>query len=167
MGHTIDELHADDLDAVLAIYAHYVLQTTATFHARVPTRAEMRALVCFNQPRYATFVIRAEGEARTIDGYVLLAQHKAREAYDGTAEVSVYLRPERIGQGLGSQALRFIESYARTQGLHVLVATLCGDNARSVALFVRHGYTQCAHYREVGRKFGQWLDVVAYQKLLA
>jgi phosphinothricin acetyltransferase len=152
------------LDEVLQIYSHYVLNTTATFHARQPTREEMRALVFFARERYRTFVILAGGE---VCGYVLVSQHKPREAYDGTAEVSVYLKPAYTGRGIGSLALQHIEAFAREQGLHVLVATITGENERSIRLFAQSGYEKCAHYREVGRKFGRLLDVVAYQKILS
>jgi GNAT superfamily N-acetyltransferase len=101
------------LDEVLQIYTHYVLNTTATFHARPPTREEMRKMVFFDREYYRTFVI-CDGEK--VCGYVYLAQHKAREAYDGTAEVSVYLRPDYTGQGLGSLALKTHRGVRQTAG---------------------------------------------------
>lgn len=151
------------LDEVLQIYTHYVLHTSATFHARPLTRQEMRKLVFFDGEKYKTFVICAEAG---VCGYVLITQHKNREAYDGTAEITVYLKPAYTGQGLGSMAISYIEEYAKRQKLHVLVATICGQNEASIRLFEKNGYSQCAHYKEVGQKFGQLLDVVAYQKII-
>lgn len=152
------------LDDALHIYTHYVLNTTATFHARSLSREEMRELVFFDDPKYKTFVICDETE---VCGYVFIAQHKKREAYDGTAEVSVYLRPTHTGKGLGGCAVKYIEEYARTQNIHVLIATICGQNEESINLFKKNGYSQCAHYKEVGQKFGQLLDIVAYQKIIS
>lgn len=152
------------LDEVLQIYTHYVLNTTATFHSRPLKREEMREIVFFNNEKYKAFVICEETE---ICGYVLITQHKKREAYDGTAEVTVYLKPAYIGKGLGSMAVKYIEKYAKKQGLHVLVATICGQNEESIRLFEKNGYSQCAHYNEVGQKFGLLLDVVAYQKIIS
>ncbi|HWQ61179.1 MAG TPA: GNAT family N-acetyltransferase [Negativicutes bacterium] len=157
------EMNERYLDEVLQIYTHYVLNTTATFHARPLTREDMKALVFFGRERYKTFVICEEEE---VCGYVFIAQHKPREAYDGTAEVSVYLKPAFIGKGIGSLAVQYIEEYAKKQGLHVLVATITGENEQSIALFARNGYEKCAHYKEVGQKFGRLLDVVAYQKII-
>ncbi len=151
------------LDTVLQIYTYYVLNTTATFHARPLTREEVREIVFFASERYKTFVICADEE---VCGYVLLTQHKKREAYDGTAEVTIYLQPDFIGKGIGSLAIGHIEEYARKQKLHVLVATISGENEKSIRLFANNGYTKCAHYREVGQKFGRLLDVVAYQKII-
>ena len=81
----------------------------------------------------------------------------------------MYLKPDCIGVGLGSLGLQHLEEYARKQGIHVLVATICGENEneKSIHLVERNGYFRCAHYKEVGLKFGQYLDIVGYQKILA
>lgn len=159
----IEEITAAHLPVVLDIYNYYVQNTTATFHAKPLTSEQMHELVFFDHPVYRTFIIK---EGTEICGYTLITQHKKREAYDGTAEVTIYLKPGFIGKGIGTYAIRHIEDYARKKELHVLVATICGQNENSIRLFERNGYEKCAHYREVGMKFGQWLDVVAYQKIL-
>lgn len=160
---SFDEIKNSDLPIVMEIYNHYVLNTTATFHSRALTLEEMKELVFFENPKYKTFVIKYFKE---IYGYVILAEHKKREAYDGTAEVTVYLRTKCIGKGIGTKALKHIEEYAKTNNIHVLIATICGANEKSIDIFIRNGYEKCAHYKETGRKFGQLLDVVAYQKII-
>lgn len=157
-------LQEADLPNVVDLYNHYVLNTTSTFHELPFMMESIRELVFFESSVYQTFVIN---ENECFCGYVLLTQHKKREAYDRTAEVTIYLRPDWIGKGLGSKAVMFIEDYARERGIHALVATICGENEKSINLFARNGYSKCAHYREVGRKFGQWLDVVAYEKIIS
>lgn len=159
-----EQLREEHLQAVLDIYTHYILNTTATFHTHPLTVDGMRELVLFEKPRYRTFVIY-EGEA--LCGYVMVAQHKSREAYDTTAEVSIYLKPDYPGRGIGGRALAFIERFAQTQDIHVLVATICGENSRSMHVFEQSGYIKCAHYKEVGRKFGRYLDIVVYQKIIS
>ncbi|MBP2635498.1 MAG: hypothetical protein H6Q72_1405 [Firmicutes bacterium] len=158
------EMKEEYLDEVLQIYTYYVLNTTATFHSQPLKQEEMHEIVFFNSEKYKTFVICEETE---LCGYVLITQHKKREAYDRTAEVTIYLKPAYIGKGLGSMAVNYIEEYAKIQGLHVLVATICGQNEASIRLFKNSGYAQCAHYKEVGQKFGRLLDVVAYQKIIS
>ncbi len=152
-----------DLPETSALYNHYVLHSTATFHAHEMDTDEFRDMVVFDDPKYVTYVMRDKG---ALAGYVLLTQHKKREAYDDTAEVTVYLQPGLTHKGFGSAAIQFIEGIAREKGLHVLVATICGENAASIGVFAKNGYEKCAHYKEVGQKFGQLLDVVAYQKIL-
>jgi phosphinothricin acetyltransferase len=58
------------------------------------------------------------------------------------------------------------EEFAQRTGIHVLIVTICGENNMSIKLFEKNGYFKCAHYKEVGKKFGQWLNVVAYQKII-
>lgn len=162
--YSLREMTEEYLDEVLQIYTHYVLNTTATFHSQPLTREAMREIVFFNNEKYKTFVIREEAE---VCGYVLITPHKKREAYDGTAEVTIYLKPAYTGRGLGSMAITHMEEYAKKHKLHVLVATICGQNEKSIRLFEKNGYGKCAHYKEVGQKFGQLLDVVVYQKILS
>ncbi len=158
-----EELKEEYLPEVASIYNYYVLNTSATFHAHPLSTDEMRELVFFESPRYKTYAIVDD---HTLFGYLIITQHKKREAYDGTAEVTIYLKPEYTGKGIGSPALRFAEEVAKKFGIHVLVATICGENNMSIKLFEKNGFVKCAHYKEVGKKFGQWLDVVAYQKII-
>ncbi len=153
----------EDLPALLQIYNHYVRTSTATFHLAELSVEEFRPILFPDHPRFGAWTIAADGQPA---GYVILARYKTREAYDGTAEVTVYLGPEFVGKGLGRAAVEFAESRAREHGFHVLVSIICGENEASIGLFETLGYTKCAHHHEVGRKFGRWLDVVCYEKLL-
>ena len=156
----IKEEHVEELRA---IYLYYINHSTATFHKREISTDEMRDLVLFNHPKYEGYIMRCQ---ETLCGYVLLTQYKTREAFDQTAEVTIYLKKGYEGQGLGSRALEFIENRAKTKELHTLVALICGENTGSIALFEKHYYTKCAHYKEVGHKFNRWLDLVCYQKII-
>lgn len=158
-----EEVKEEHLKELLDIYSYYVFNTTATFHDHTVTMEEMKELVIFDNPVYKTFIIKAD---EVICGYVILTQHKKREAYRKTAEVTIYLKPEYTGKKIGTKAISHIEDYARKVGMHALVATICGQNAKSINLFIHCGYFNCAHYKEVGSKFGQVLDVVCYEKIL-
>lgn len=160
----IEELREEHLQAVLDIYTYYILHTTATFHTHALTLNDMREIVFFDNDKYKAFIIKEEDG---ICGYAILTQYKKREAYNGTAEVTVYLKHDCVGKGIGSLAVRFIERLAKEKGFHVLLAIICGENDRSIALFEKNGYIKCAHYKEVGMKFGRLLDVVSYEKLLS
>ena len=163
LQHVVEKMKEDHLDAVLQIYTHYILNTTATFHEEVLTRDEMRELVFFPNSHHQTFVVLDGDE---VCGYAYIAPHKKREAYDATAEVTIYLKPGEEGKGIGSLVFRQLEEYARQHDFHVLIATICSQNEASLRLFERNGFERCAHYKEVGRKFGQWLDIIACQKIL-
>lgn len=153
----------EDIVTLLEIYNHYVINTTATFHEAPLSEKEMAALIFFDQPRYMTYTLELDS---CVLGYVILSQHKKREAYDSTGEVTLYLNPEHVGRGLGKKAVAFIEGIAKENDFHVLIATVSGENRVSMELFEKMGYSKCAHYHQVGRKFGRWLDVVALEKIL-
>ncbi len=162
-GYTLREIKEEDLEKVTEIYNHYVQNTTATFHQYTLQPEEMKPLVFFDNAKYMAFVIIGKGD---ICGYCLLTQFKTREAYNHTAEITVYLDPNHVGKGIGSRAVKHIEDFANSKDIHVLVAVICGENDKSIKLFERNGYFKCAHYKEVGKKFGRLLDVVSYQKIL-
>jgi phosphinothricin acetyltransferase len=152
-----------DLGPLLEIYNYYVRTSTATFHIAELDQTEFQYILFPDYPRFGAWTLFAEGRAA---GYVILARHKSREAFDGTAEVTVYLHPDFTGRSLGRAAGEFAESRARERGFHSLLASICAENTASVALFERLGYIKCAHQHQVGRKFDRWLDVVFYEKLL-
>jgi L-amino acid N-acyltransferase YncA len=150
------------LPELLAIYNHYIKNSTATFHIEPMTMAEMRELV-FLQAPYQSYAIY---QGTKLAGYCILHQYKKRPSYNDTAEITIYLKPEASGQQIGTQAVQFLETQARQAQFHSLIASICGENEPSIRLFERNGYQKCAHYREIGYKFSRYLDVVDYQKLL-
>lgn len=156
----IDQQH---LNEIKEIYNYYVVNTTISFHTVELDIDEMKASVMNKNPRYASYVIYQDHE---IKGYVLITQYKNKQAYDICGEVTIYLKPDCLGQGLGRQALLFIEGVAREQGFHTLIATICMDNVRGKSLFEKNGYEQCALFKEIGYKFDRKLDIGSFQKML-
>lgn len=159
-----EEAKEEHLQEVLDIYTYYVLNSTATFHKHIPTTEEMREILFFDNDRHKSYVLIEDG---VICGYAILARYGKREAYDITAEVTVYLKNDCIGKGIGRQAVSFLEKAAKEKGFHALIAIICGENTQSISLFERCGYLKCAHYREVGMKFDRLLDVVCYEKIIS
>ncbi|HEX7712893.1 MAG TPA: GNAT family N-acetyltransferase [Bacillota bacterium] len=154
----------EHIPELLAIYNYYIEKSTATFHLDPVNSEEMAEILFYTNPRFQAFVI-SDSSAK-ICGYCILARFKKREAYDTTAEVTVYLAPEFTGKGIGSLAVKFIEEKARERNFHSLIAVICGENEASIRLFKGLGYVQCALYKEVGKKFGRFLDIVCYQKII-
>jgi phosphinothricin acetyltransferase len=162
-GICIEVLGPGDIEAARRIYNHYVETSTATFHTDPVSTEEFVDLVLFDDARYRTFAIRVDG---TLVGYGLAGAYKSRCAYGDASEVAVYLAPDATRKGLGPMALDVIEEHAREVGLHVLIAGVCTENEASLRLFIRAGYEPCAHFRQVGNKFGRRLDVRYFQKIL-
>lgn len=158
-----EELKKEEIEEILHIYNYYVLNSSATFHKHIVDLEEMKSIVFFKGPVYKTFAIKNKGN---ICGYVLITTFYKREGFNGTAEVSIYLDHRYKGKGIGRLALDFIEEYAKSFGLHSLVAIICSENTESIRLFETEGYNICGHYKEAGTKFGRKLDVLVFQKIL-
>jgi L-amino acid N-acyltransferase YncA len=124
---------------------------------------ELEEFIYLNHPRYKAFMIY---DRDLVVGYCFLTAHKKRQAYDRTAEVTIYLDPTRCGKGIGKTALVYLEEVARNVGISNLIGVITGENQSSIAAFRKAGYIQCAHFKNVGEKFGRVLDVVAFQKEL-
>ena len=155
------------LPFVCAVYNDYVLHSAATFHIRTQDPDGMRPLVIPPDPRYRSYIIaRRDTPEGPWLGYACYMPYHPREAYEGTVSVALYLRPEHTGRGIGRLALAHLEAEAAKEGFHVLLAHISGDNTPSLTLFDRAGYRRCSHYHEIGQKFGRWLDVVAFEKIL-
>lgn len=151
------------LEDALFIYQWYVKNSTATFQIHDSTLTEMHELLFFTDPTYRSFAVL---ENTRCIGYGIITQFKKREAFDRTAEITIYLETTATRKGYGREVLEYLEEFARTQGFHALVALISGENTGSCKLFARNGYTQCAQYREVGFKFNRWIDLVCYEKIL-
>jgi L-amino acid N-acyltransferase YncA len=152
-----------DLPKIKEIYDYYIVNSTATFHSEAITLEELREFLFLDNPKYPAFLIKEDDE---IIGYCFLTPYKKRQAYDRTAEVSLYLKPGWTGRGIGKIAMKHLETAAKNAGIRVLITTLSGDNIASIRLGESLGFTKCAHLKNVGEKFGKVLDVVMYQKEL-
>ena len=160
---TFQKATLNDLVAIKEIYDYYILHTNATFHTDPISFEELREMIPFYDKKYQSFLVKAEDKTA---GYCYLAPFKKRQAYDRTAEATVYLKPEYCGMGIGFQTVSHLEEVAKKKDIKVLVGTITGTNENSIRLFARCGFEKCAHYKQVGRKFDELLDVVAYQKIL-
>lgn len=143
------------------IYDWYIRNSTATFHTEPISIEQLKDFIYVHHSVYRSFMIFT---ADQVAGYCYLTCYKKRQAYDRTAEVTIYLKPDFCNKGLGKIALAHLEEKAIGTGIKNLVGIISGDNLGSIALFEHAGYTKCAHFRNVGEKFNKVLDVVAYQK---
>jgi phosphinothricin acetyltransferase len=157
------DINKNDLEIVKDIYDYYILNSTATFHTEKISIRELGESMSIDHPKYNSFLIKYNGKTC---GYCCISRYKKRQAYDRTAEITVYLMPEFTGKGIGKLAVEKLEKIARQKGISVLIGIIAGDNYQSINLFEKCGYEKCAHYKQIGEKFGKILDVVAYQKIL-
>ena len=152
-----------DLPAINTIYNHYVLHSTCTYQTEPSTEAERAEWFAAHGPKHPVTVAVMAGE---IVGWGSLSRFHPRAAYGNTVEDSVYLHHERRGQGIGSLLLADLIARAEALGHHCIIGGIDADQKASIALHAKHGFVSAAHLREVGFKFGRWLDVVWMQRML-
>jgi L-amino acid N-acyltransferase YncA len=155
------EMTENDLDFVKEIYDDYILKTTYTFDIEPSTVSKLKEEIPIRHPVYKSFIISADGVDR---GYCYYSQFKKRPAYNRTAEVSVYLKNDCTGKGIGKHALEHITGCAANYGIKNLIAVISEENLISIEFVQKNGFIPCGHLRNVGEKFGRILDVVYYQK---
>ena len=153
-----------DLSTINEIYNHYVHHSTCTYQLEPETLASRQAWFQAHPPiKYPVTVIELAGQ---VVGWGSLSKFRDRAAYDGTVEASVYIRHDCHRRGLGRAILLDLIERARLTGFHTLLGGASADQTASVKLQESLGFTHVAHFREVGYKFGQWLDVVFMQLML-
>jgi phosphinothricin acetyltransferase len=156
-----NEMTEGDLPFVKEVYEYYIANSTATFHIGDITIDEIKEFIHISHPRYKSFTILYD---KAPAGYCYFNYYKKRQAYDRTAEVTLYLKPEFCGKGIGRVTMQFLQDEAKKVGLKNLLGVISGDNHESIVLFEKMGYSKCAHFKNVGEKFDRLLDVVVYQK---
>lgn len=154
-----------DADAVARIYAHHVLHGTASFDTEPPDAAFWRDKIAAILTKGWPFLI-AEVEG-AVAGYAYAAQFRDRPAYAHTCEDSIYIAPERMGQGIGSTLLAALVEASRAHGFEQMIAVIGGAEPASVALHAKCGFVEAGRMRGVGRKFGRTLDTLYMQRALA
>ena len=157
------DIHESDFEFIKEVYDYYILTSTATYYTEKISVNELKDFILTGHKKYKSYLIKANN---AYCGFCYLSQYKKRQAYDRTAEISLYLKPEFTGQGIGRTVLKHLEKVARKNGICVLLAIISGDNESSVQLFEKSGYEKCAHFKQVGEKFNKILDVVSYQKII-
>lgn len=153
----------EDAPSILEIYNHEVLTSTVTFDLVPRTLAEQELWITDRSGAHVVLVVEDDGE---VVGFGALSQYRERAGYATTVEDSVYVHEDHRGQGVGRLLLAELVDRATAHGFHALMAKVVGDHQASINLHAAAGFEVVGHEREVGRKFGRWLDVVLLERLL-
>jgi putative acetyltransferase len=159
----IDRATLDDVPAVLALANWAAEHTAANFATSPEPLADWVASWQGTHERYPWLVARQGG---SVVGFAKASAHRARHAYDWTAEVSVYVDPAWHGRGVGRALYALLISTLRAQGYVTLLAGVVPPNPASERLHERAGFVRCGTYRRAGWKFSRWHDVVYFERHL-
>ncbi|CDO68705.1 hypothetical protein BN946_scf184652.g32 [Trametes cinnabarina] len=166
---TIRNATDDDLNAILDIYNDQILNGTATFHTQIQTLEErvqwLTNLRAENYPCIVAEVTDDESGSKQTVGWANLWHYNMRQAYDGSAELSLYVHHAFRGKGIGERLLQGLLEETRKQGsrFHTIIALVTTENERTINFWQKQGFMHCGTLREVGYKFGRWLDVAYLQ----
>jgi len=154
----------EDAEATRQIYNAEVATSTATFDLVPRSLAEQREWLTARSGAHAVLV--AQDEAEGVVGFASLSPWRTRPAYATSVEDSVYVHRDHRGRGIGKALLGELLNVATAHGFHAVFARIVGDHEASTKLHEARGFEIVGTEREVGRKFGRWLDVVVMELLL-
>jgi phosphinothricin acetyltransferase len=155
----------DDAEAIREIYNVEVATSTATFDLVPRTLEVQREWLAARSGAHA--VVVAVDDAGTVCAFGSLSPWRDRPAYSTSVEDSVYVHRDHHGQGLGKLVLGELLAIATRHGFHAVMARIVGGHEASIALHRACGFEVVGTEKEIGRKFGKWLDVVLMERLLA
>lgn len=155
---------SSDITQMAAIYSHHVRHGTASFELEPPSLAALagRFTKCCEVGLPVLVII---GPKNHIVGFAYLSAFHHRAAFNHTVEDSIYIHPNWTGQGLGKILLTALIERARGTGKRQIMAVIGdSDNQASIGLHRAMGFVPIGIARDIGFKFGRFLDVVYMQR---
>lgn len=153
----------EDLDAVEAIYAAEVAEGSATFDTEPPPRERWEAKLASTHAADHFLVAVADG---SVVGFAYSGPYRERGAYTHTRETTVYIAAGMAGRGAGRRLYDELLRRVAASGAHTVMAAIALPNEASEGLHRACGYERLGVMREVGHKFGRWIDVAWWQRVL-
>lgn len=165
----------EDLPGILAIYNEVIETSTAVYALAPTTLAERQAWFDARTAAGHPVLVAATGGAESggaasggaVVGFASFGEFRgAWPGYRYSVEHSVHVHRDQRGQGLGTALVQALLPLAVAMGKHVMIGGIDAANSGSLRMHERLGFERVAHFREVGHKFGRWLDLVFVQRLL-
>ena len=153
----------EDARQLCEIYNHYVLETSITFEEQPVSQEEMSQRI---EETLQTLPWLVWEEDSHLLGFSYASKWKGRCAYRYSVESTVYLRSDAVGKGLGARLYAALLEALRQRQFHTVIGGIALPNRASVALHERFGFEKVAQFKQVGSKFGEWIDVGYWQLLL-
>lgn len=153
-----------DASGITNIYNHYIRESTVTFEEEEISSDELLSRMQKAEASGLPLLI-AEDNGNLV-GYAYATKWKERSAYRFSVEISVYVAHQHHGKGWGSKLYDALFAKLRKQDVHLVIGGITLPNDASIALHKKFGMEKVAHFKEVGFKFGNWLDVGYWQRKL-
>ncbi len=161
----VREANEADLPGILEIYNDVIRTSTAVYAVESVTLEERGAWLAARRAR--GFPVLVAMDAGVVAGFASFGDWRGQWAgYRYTVEHSVHVRADVRRRGVGRELVEALIPRARDLGMHVMIGGIDASNLDSILFHQRLGFERVAHFREVGRKFGRWLDLVFMQRWL-
>lgn len=161
---TIRPVRETDLPDILEIYNHVILNTTAVYSYEPHTLAMRKAW--YDDKVHDGYPIFVAEDGGRVAGLSTYGPFRAWPAYKYTVENSVYVAADQRSKGIARLLMTPLIEAAAAQGYHAIIASIDATNEASLRLHRSFGFEEVAHFREVGYKFGRWLDLKFLELLL-
>jgi len=160
----IRPVEREDAGAICGIYNYYVRETTITFEEDPVSEKEMAGRIDKITSTHPWFVLEEGGE---LVAYAYASPWRVRSAYRFSAELTVYVHKDQRGRGLGSVLYSHLIQAMTERGTHCLYGVIALPNEGSTAIHEKLGFSKCGHFHQVGFKFGKWIDVGYWEKVVS
>ena len=154
----------NDAAKIVDIYNHYISESVVTFEQEIISADIMQERISKVLDSKLPWLV-AEQDSNII-GYCYATPWKERSAYRFSVEATVYLHPQVKGLGWGSQLYQSLFEQLKQKQIHAVMGGITLPNEASIKLHEKFGMNKVAHFKQVGYKFEQWLDVGYWQKIL-
>lgn len=159
----IRSCNAEDITSICNIYNHHIDKSVATFEENILQAGKMKQRIQSVKQNFPWLVCEQHG---VLVGFAYATEWKKRSAYKNSAETTVYIKDGCYGNGYGTTLYQRLIDDLKQTSLHTVMAGITLPNDASVSLHQRLGFEKVAHFKQVGRKFGEWLDVGYWQLML-
>ena len=159
-----------DAEALVAIYAPYILKTAITYEYEIPSVEEFARRIETYSAKYPYLVAEINGIPV---GYAYACPLGSRPAFDWSVETAIYIREDCKGMGIGQLLYEKLEAILKIMGIRTMTAAVASveredpylTNA-SIAFHLRMGFAPVGTFHNAGCKFGQWYDLTWLEKTI-
>ena len=161
---TIRRANENDLPQLLDIYNDIIINTTAVYQYEIHTIEMRREWFATKQQRGFPVFVAEENDL--IAGFSTIGTFRNWQAYKYSVENSVYVASDKRGRGTGKLLIPPLIDAAKKMDMHTIIAGIDATNEVSLRLHKNFGFEEVAHFKQVGYKFGRWLDLKFLQLML-
>lgn len=162
---TITDATKADAAAIAAIYAHYVLESSASFETVPPNAAAMGERIGRGLAQGFPWLVAQDSGGQVV-GFASAHRFGALDGYLYSCETHIYVAPSSLGGGVGTALINALIAACEARGYRQAFALIAGTEPAAVVLHARAGYLPCGTLESAGWKQGQWVDVFIMQRKL-